>query len=103
MFRSMFEKVNEKELLNKNDREALKKLDNPDFPDIAEDGKGYFIVWADGRGIVAYKNKKDAWAFINQGGRDVTSLQYRKREKDTAKKKDAKVRTSFSPDPDKGY
>lgn len=42
--------------------ELLQKLEK--WPDKAEDGKAFVILWAEGRAIVAYRNKKDAIKFV---------------------------------------
>ena len=73
-------------------RELLAELNSGEYPDVAEDSKGFFIVWADGRAEVGYKNKKDAIAFIEQGDRDACSVQYRERQKGE------RVRNIYSPD-----
>ena len=62
------------------EKQLLVKLKSKNYPNIAEDGKGFFIIWADGRGQVGYKNKKHAIAFIEQGDRDAVSMQYRERQ-----------------------
>lgn len=67
-----------------------------DTPDIAENGKCYAVVWADGRGIAAYKHREDAVSFIESGDRDVVSVAYR----DVMRKsgRSLMVRNKFTPD-----
>ena len=79
-------------MLSSTDKQLLVKLKASDLPDVAEDGKGFFVIWADGRGQVGYKNKSHAIAFIEQGDRDALSAVYRQREKGET------VRNIFSPD-----
>lgn len=74
------------------EKQLLNKLRSNKHLDIAEDGKGFFIIWADGRGQVGYKHKKHAIAFIEQGDRDAVSVVYREREKGET------VRNIFTPD-----
>ncbi|KKL47528.1 hypothetical protein LCGC14_2334630, partial [marine sediment metagenome] len=65
----------------------IDQLRNSRDPETATKGCGYFIIWADGRGQVAYKHKQDAIDFINQNpdddpyGMDVLSVKYREAEK----------------------
>ncbi len=65
-------------------------------PDMAEDGKCYAVVWADGRGVVAYRNRADAVRFVEQGDRDVVSVRYRDAARESGRS--LIVRNSFSPD-----
>ena len=67
-----------------------------DAPDIAEDGKCYAVVWADGRGIAAYKHREDAVAFIESGDRDVVSVAYRDVMRESGRS--LMVRNQFVPD-----
>jgi len=80
---------------SRSDRSFADQLKNNSQPDTAEKGKGYFVIWGDGRAIVGYKNKQDAINFIEQGGRDVVKVEYR----DT--KKGERIRNTFIPNPDK--
>ncbi len=59
------------------DATFINQLRTLESPDISEDGKCYSVVWADGRGIVAYRNRSDAVRFIESGERDVVSVDYR--------------------------
>ncbi len=67
-----------------------------DAPDIAEDGKCYAVVWADGRGIAAYKHREDAMSFIESGDRDVVSVAYRDVMRESGRS--LMVRNKFTPD-----
>jgi len=67
-----------------------------DTPDIAEDGKCYAVVWADGRGIAAYKYREDAVSFIESGDRDVVSVAYRDVMRESGRS--LMVRNKFTPD-----
>ncbi len=84
--------------LSSEERDATfaKRLKSLKSPDIAEDGKCYAVVWADGRGIVAYRNRLDALKFIEQGDREVVSVRYR----DAARLhgRSLMVRNQFKPD-----
>jgi hypothetical protein len=44
--------------------ELLKKIEK--FPAKAEDGKAFVILWAEGRAIVAYRNKSDVVRFVKE-------------------------------------
>lgn len=81
--------------ISKSDSQFAKELRESDYPDVAAEGKGFFIHWADGRGMVGYKHKSDALKFIEQGGREVVSVRYRDRDSS----KGEKVRNSFISDP----
>ena len=65
-------------------------------PDIAEEGKCYSVVWADGRGIVAYRNRIDAMRFIESGDRDVVSVDYQDIMRESGRS--LMVRNKFVPD-----
>ncbi len=65
-------------------------------PDIAEEGKCYSVVWADGRGIVAYRNRIDAVRFIESGDRDVVSVDYQDIMRESGRS--LMVRNKFVPD-----
>ncbi len=67
-----------------------------DTPDIAENGKCYAVVWADGRGIAAYKHREDAVSFIESGDRDVVSVAYRDVMRESGRS--LMVRNKFTPD-----
>ncbi len=78
------------------DTTFVQRLKNLESPDIAENGKCYAVVWADGRGVVAYRNRLDAMRFIEQGDREVVSVRYRDAAR--ASGRSLIVRNSFSPD-----
>jgi len=70
----------------KNQQKFIDQLRNSKDPETATKGQGYFIIWADGRGQVAYKCKQDAIDFIDQDsddpyGMEVVSVKYREAEK----------------------
>lgn len=69
--------------------EKFKKLDTPD---VAENGYGFFVKWADGRGLLGLKKKADAIIFAEQGNKEVVSMVYRKREKGNV------VHSTFKPE-----
>lgn len=81
-------------MLSHTEKQLIRKLQSNKYPDVASDGMGFFIIWADGRAIVGYKNKKDAIAFIQQGDMDVMSVTYRERNSE----KNETVRNKFTPD-----
>ncbi len=62
---------------NAQDDSIAKKLKTAVYPDAAEEGKAFCFFWADGRGICAFKNRKDAIAWIedevHHSGADVGS------------------------------
>ncbi|MCK4829165.1 hypothetical protein KA005_76285, partial [bacterium] len=55
----------------KDQQKFIDQLKNSRDPNTATKGCGYFIIWADGRAKVGYKNKQDAIDFINQGTFDM--------------------------------
>lgn len=67
----------------KDQQKFIDQLKNSRDPNTATKGCGYFITWADGRAIVAYKHKQDAIDFIAQdsNGMEVVSVKYREAEK----------------------
>ncbi len=67
-----------------------------DTPDMAEEGKCYAVVWADGRGIAAYKHREDAVSFIESGDRDVVSVHYQDVARDSGRP--LRVRERYMPD-----
>lgn len=74
----------------------IKRLKELAGPDIAEEGKCYAVVWADGRGIASYRNRVDAIKFIEQGDRDVVSVRYQDARLPNGKS--LIVRNQFKPD-----
>jgi hypothetical protein len=63
------------------ERTIIEKFKKLDTPDVAENGYGFFVKWADGRGLYGLKKKADAISFAEQGAQEVVSMVYRKREK----------------------
>lgn len=63
---------------DKRTAELLGKLEK--HPAVAEDGKAFVILWAEGRAIVAYRNKRDAIAFVKdkQHRDDIVWIHYDK-------------------------
>lgn len=47
-----------------------------EWPDTAEDDKAFVLLWADGRGICAFRHKKDAKAFASKKSNDVVWVHY---------------------------
>ncbi len=78
------------------DATFVQRLKDLKGPDIAEDGKCYAVVWADGRGVVAYRNRIDAVRFVEQGDRDVVSVRYRDAARNSGRS--LIVRNEFKPD-----
>ena len=54
------------------------------------------MVWADGRGIAAYRNRADAIRFVESGDRDVVSVEYRDAMRPNGRS--LIVRSKFTPD-----
>jgi len=67
-----------------------------DTPDIAEEGKCYAVVWADGRGVAAYKHREDAVSFIESGDRNVVSVHYQDVARQSGRA--LRVRERYMPD-----
>lgn len=78
MFDAIRRAMNLKESMSVEQSDAMfsKRLKDLESPDVAEVGKCYSVVWADGRGIVAYRNRLDAIRFVESGDRDVVSVRY---------------------------
>ncbi|MCK5607529.1 DEAD/DEAH box helicase [Candidatus Pacearchaeota archaeon] len=74
------------------ERTIIEKFKKLDTPNVAESGYGFFVKWADGRGLYGLQKKIDAVAFAEQGGKEVVSMVYRKKEKGDI------VHASFTPE-----
>jgi len=98
MFAAIRRGMNLKENMSAKESEAsfINQLQTLNSPDIAEDGKCYSVVWADGRGIVAYRNRIDAMRFIESGDRDVVSIDYQDVTRQSGRS--LMVRNKFVPD-----
>jgi len=60
--------------MNSSDKACLAKMSNPKLPAIAEPGKCFAVIWADGRGIVGFRKKKTAQNFIKEGRESVQAV-----------------------------
>ena len=58
-----------------------KRCTLPKGPEIAEEGWGYFILWAEGMGKVGYRKRSHAQKFIDLHPGDICWVHYCKREK----------------------
>jgi len=65
--------------LSKEDQGHLDRMDaNKDWPDKAEDGKAFVVLWADGRGVAAFPTKAAVRAWAKKTGKwaDITWIRY---------------------------
>jgi len=67
----------------------------PEWPATAEEGKAFVMLWADGRGIVAFRHKKDAQAFAAKKSNDVVWVHYEEPVRKKAGR--LRVQNSYSP------
>ena len=91
------------------DKKALRELKDGKYPATSEKDKAFVFHWADGRGICAFKHKRDAIAWINDeenhlgGGPEIVkwwygepyTKQYDNRKKGKKKRKKLRVATSY--------
>ena len=63
----------------KDQQKFIDQLKKSRDPETATKGRGYFIIWANGRGKVGYRHKQDAIDFVDQT--DCVSVKYREAEK----------------------
>ena len=98
LFAAIRRGMNLKENMSAEENESLfiHQLQTLNSPDIAEAGKCYSVVWADGRGVVAYRNRIDAVRFIESGDRDVVSINYQDATRQSGRS--LMVRNKFVPD-----
>ena len=58
------------------DNRTIGKLKNGKFPGRAEDGKGFCFIWAEGRGICAFRWRGDALRWAQDAPRDIVRFWY---------------------------
>lgn len=64
---------------SQSDKDKVKKIiDDKKLPEVAEDGKAYVVVWADGRGVFACKTKKLLSQWLEKTGSwaEIVSIKY---------------------------
>lgn len=72
------------------DKDKVKNIVNDKkLPDVAEDGKAYVVVWADGRGVFACNSKKYLTKWLNDVGSwaEIISIKYGEPKHDVQKLK----------------
>jgi hypothetical protein len=92
------------------DKKVRTELQSSKYPATAEKDKAFVFRWADGRGICAFKHKKDAVAWINDdvnspNGPEIVkwwygdpyTKQYDNRQKGKKKQQRLRVATSYTP------
>lgn len=74
----------------------------PEWPDTAEKDKAFVILWADGRGICAFRHKRDAQAFALKKSNDVVWVHYEspvRKVGQTGHRKNVRLRVANSYEP----